>query len=118
MKQNLGLFELGFKKVEEDKHFMAFYLKRYGEFENMNNETLSSMLNCSLSDFYKLSLCKIPESNSISFIEQLNVISNYTGIAILSINKVIKRVNSIITLSDNSTNTFLAAARDKKNKRD
>jgi hypothetical protein len=116
MSETEKLLELAFKKVDEDNDFMAFVLKKYLETEKISEQELLSSLSCSLEDYYKLALCRVPKTDAQNFVERLNNISQYTHISTLELNKIIKRVDAILKFADSSNNnTLLMAARDKKN---
>lgn len=109
------LLKLAFKKVDGDRSFMAFVLTKYLEIECVSEQTLVSELNCSVEDYYKLALCRVPQANAPDFVERLNNISEYTHISMLELNKIIKRVDSILKFADSPNNsTLLMAARDKR----
>lgn len=116
MSETEKLLKLAFKKVDEDSDFMAFVLRKYLETEKISERELLSALNCTLEDYYKLALCRVPKTDAQNFLERLNNISQYTHISALELNKIIKRVGSILKFADSSnSNSLLMAARDKKN---
>jgi len=114
MSDKIKLLELAVKKVSEDHDFMAFYLTRYFQAEKISQQDIISTLNCSLEDYYRLGLCRVPKSNSNNFVEQLNKVSAFTHISALELNKIIKRVHSLQTFSNINDNPILMAARDRK----
>lgn len=115
MSDKLKLFELGFNKVSSDNSFIGFFLIKYAEIEKLSESDLISELKCSSENYYKLGLCKVPGTNDIDFIDRLNKISQYANVSVLELNKIIKRVDSIIKFNVSiHTDTILMAARDKK----
>ncbi len=118
MSDKIKLLQLANVKIADNSEFIAFYLKKYGEFENVSEKEICSNLNCSVEDYYKLALCKAPDVNSNEFASRLNNISQYTGIAVFGLSNIIKRVHSIMKLSENESTTYLMAARDKNKKSD
>jgi len=121
MNNKKKLLELASKKASDDSNFMAFFLKKYMEFEKVTEQDMQLNLKCSSENYYKLALCKIPNANTNDFIDRLNRISNYANASVFELNKIIKRVNSLLLFSDDKSNSYLMAARDqynKKNKKD
>jgi len=110
---------MGAKKAAEDSEFISFILIKYLEMENKSQTELMTELRCSLEDFYKLALCKVPDTQAEDFSARLEKISNYTCIQVFQLNKIIKRVDSVIKLSSaQNNNTFLMAARDREKKKE
>ena len=118
MSDKIRLFELTNNELADDREFMAFYLEKFQEIENISQQDLCSQLNCSSEEYYKLALCKAPEADSTEFISRLNNIGQYTGVSVFGLSSMIKRVNSILTLSGQSHKNYLMAARDKTKKED
>ena len=114
MSDKFKLLELAVKKVCEDRNFMAFYLIRYSQSERISQHDIISSLNCSLENYYRLGLCRVPDANSNNFIEQLNNVSAFTHTSALELNRIIKRVHSLETFSNINDNPILMAARDRK----
>jgi len=117
MNEKEKLLQLAYDKIADNSEFMAFYLKKYGEFEKISEQEICSNLNCSVEDYYKLALCKAPYVNANDFVARLNNISQYTGISVFGLNNIVKRVHSIMTLSENESSAYLMAARDKNKKK-
>lgn len=119
MNDKLKLLELANKKVETDKDFFAFFLSQYLEIEQINKEAILSMLSCDIETYNKLGLCKVPAITESNYLNRLNNIASYLNISVLELNKIIKRVNTVIQLRDSEVpNSYLMAARDKKKKDD
>ena len=113
----IKLLKMAIPKVSNDKKYFAYFLNEYIRIEHMSEENVISNLKCSLEDYYKLSLCKISETNSSNYLSDLNAICSYIDIPIVELNKIIKRVEAINMLSDfNLANGNLMAARDKGKK--
>lgn len=113
MNEQLRLLDLANKKAASDNEFIGYILKKYGEIENHSEVEICAKLNCSLEDYYRLSLCKTPEVNSNDFVEQLNRIATHSNVSMMELNTLIKRVVSILKFSGAQGNSFLMAARDK-----
>lgn len=117
MSDKLKLLELANKKVADDKDFIAYFLVKYCEIEKTTRERVIDNLRCDIEQYYKLSLCRVPNSIENDYIQRLSTICEYTSIPVLELNKIIKRVNST-TAFLNSNDTFLIAARDKNKRND
>lgn len=119
MSHKLKLLKTANKNIETDSGFFAHYLGKYSEIENVSETDIISMLNCTTENYYKLGLCKAPPVNSKDFVQRLNNISDYTGISVLTLNKIIKRVHSVLKISEinkHADTSYLMAARDKNKK--
>jgi len=121
MNDKLKLLEQAVRKAENDSSFIAYFINKYNTFEKTTEQEIISNLNCSLEDYYKLNLCRVPDADANDFIERLNKISQYTNTSMLELNKIIKRVSSILKFAEpadyGNHSAFLMAARDKqKNK--
>jgi hypothetical protein len=99
MSEKIKMLELAAKKASTDSGFLAFLIKKYLEFENLSEQEILLKLNCSEEDYYKLSLCRVPDINAKDFIFRLNNISKYTNASNIELNKIIKRATSILKLS-------------------
>lgn len=118
MSDKIRLLGLANKEMSGNSNFFAFYLKKYGEIESISEQEICSELNCSIKIYQKLALCKAPSASSSDFLNRLNNVSQYTGIPVIPLNKIIKRVDSVIALSRSNNASHLMAARDKKKPRD
>lgn len=118
MTDKLRLLEHAARKVESDSGFIAFLMKKYLETENVSEQEIQSYLHCSVEDYYKLNLCRVPDIKANDFVTRLNKISQHTNTSAIELNKIIKRANSILSLSGSDVEqcNYLLAARDKQNK--
>jgi hypothetical protein len=118
MTDKLRLLEHAARKVESDSGFIAYLMKKYLEAENISEQEILLMLECSVEDYYKLSLCRVPDINASDFVIRLNKISQYTNTSSIGLNRILKRANSVLRLSgsDVEQHNYLIAARDKQNK--
>lgn len=117
MNDKIKLLEFANKKAATDKEFIAYFLNQYLDIEQTTEDAIIAMLNCNTENYYKLGLCKAPNITDNSYLDRLNKISFYVGISSLELNKIIKRVNTVIHLRSiiiNSEKHLLIAARDKK----
>ena len=96
MNNKIKLFELAYKKVVLDNDFMAFIFKKYMEYEKISDQELMLKLKCSLEDYYKLGLCRVPNINASDFVKRLNKISEYSHTSELELNKIL--ISFIINL--------------------
>jgi hypothetical protein len=117
MNDKLKLLEYAAKKVVSENAFMGFLFNRFMETEHVGENDLITLLNCSLEDYYKLCLCKAPDTTAGNYIEKVRELSEYANVQVFELNKIIKRANVIISLSQ-SPNSLLMAARDKTEKKD
>lgn len=115
MTEKVNLLGLAVDKVSSDKSFVAFLMKKYSEYENIPQQNLLSQLRCSEESYYKLCLCKAPDVEASDFLSRLNSISEYSHVSAIELNRVIKRANAILRLSEDEeqARNFLMAARDK-----
>lgn len=118
MSDKIKLLELAFKNISEDRNFLSFYLLKYLDIEKVSQQEVMKNLNSSLENYYRLGLCRVPDSSSSSYIEQLNKISEHSHVSTLGLNTIIKRVDAILKFSDVTDNSFLMAARDRKAKKE
>src|SRR5436190_11765814 len=118
MTDNLRIITHMARKLESDHNFIAYAMKKYGEVEKISEGEICSLLSCSLEDYYKLALCRVPDVNADDFVARLNKISQYGNASIAELNRIIKRVTSIERLGTGALEqrTYLMAARDKHKK--
>lgn len=118
MSEKIKMLELASQKAADDSGFIAYLMKTYLEVENISEQEIQSTLHCSVEDYYKLNLCRVPDVNASDFVIRLNKISQYTNTSAIELNKIIKRANSILRLNGNDIeqHNYLMAARDKQNK--
>lgn len=118
MSEKIKMLELASQKAANDSGFIAYLMKKYLEIENISEQEIQSTLHCSVENYYKLNLCRVPDINANDFVVRLNKISQYTNSSATELNKIIKRANSILRLSGNDVeqHNYLMAARDKQNK--
>ena len=118
MSEKIKMLELASNKAANDSGFIAYLMKKYLEVENISEQEILSTLHCTVEDYYKLNLCRVPDINANDFVTRLNNISQYTNSSAFELNKIIKRANSILRLSgsDVEQHNYLMAARDNQNK--
>jgi hypothetical protein len=118
MSEKIKMLELASNKAANESGFIAYLMKKYLEIENMSEQEILSKLHCTAEDYYKLNLCRIPDINANDYVTRLSKICEYTNTSTLELNKIIKRANSILSLtgSDAEQKSYLMAARDNHNK--
>jgi hypothetical protein len=119
MNDNIKLLEMASKKAATDRDFIAYFLSNYIQIEHTSEDVVMTSLNCNVENYYRLGLCRAPNITDENYLDRLNNICVYIGISTLELNKIIKRVYSILQLREVTTtneNSLLMAARDKKKK--
>jgi len=112
----LNLLKSATARFENDPGFMAYFLKKYCEFEQISESELLSELNCTPDNYYKLALCKAPSVDVKDFNQRLNVIGEYTQIATEKLDLVINHVSTVLAFIASKENTLMAA-RDKEDRK-
>lgn len=116
MNDKIKLLELANRQISSNEEFLAYFLAQYSEIEHVTTEAIMEMLECSIESYYKLGLCKAPITTHANYITELSKITDYIGISAISLNKIIRRVDTIMQLRDNKSENYLMAARDKNKK--
>lgn len=117
MNDKIKLLELANKQIASNEEFVAYFLAQYSEIENATTDTLMEALGCDIESFYKLGLCKAPTAADVNYLTELNKVSDYIGISVIALNKIIRRVDTVMQLrNSNPENAYLMAARDKNKK--
>lgn len=116
MNDKIRLLELAYKKIASNNQFMAYYLAQYVETEQITINIVIEILGCNVENFYKLGLCKAPTVGSINYLNELNKIADYTSISTIELNKILRRVDTVMKFRNSNTKSYLMAARDKNKK--
>lgn len=116
MNDKIKLLELANKQIASNEEFLAYVLNQYSEIEHVTTEAIMEMLECNIESYYKLGLCKAPITAHANYITELNKVTDYVGISAISLNKIIRRVDTIMQLRNSNTENYLMAARDKNKK--
>jgi hypothetical protein len=121
--RTLHQLQLMAAKFQDDPAYMAWIINTYQKQEKFSAHKLIEVLHTTEEIFAKLALCMRPNTNSKDFGKQVAQISEYTKIELLSLLNMIRRVESVITLSNNvgvnsdvisnATNFNFVAARDR-----
>lgn len=111
-------------KLQNNQSYMAWVLFTYQKQERISINKLVEAFNTNDEFLAKLALCKKPNTQSKSFREQINQISQYTGIDTFLLVKIIRQVESVEQLSSIPNDEIqqtskaiqfgFAAARDKE----
>lgn len=117
MNDKIKLLELANKQIASNEGFLAYVLAKYSEIEHVTIEAIMEMLECNIENYYKLGLCKAPVTTHANYITELNKVTDYIGISAMALNKIIRRVDTIMQLRNSSTENYLMAARDKNKKK-
>jgi DNA-binding Xre family transcriptional regulator len=86
----LRLLEITYTKLSADKAFMAYYLERVHSTGSRTREEICDALRCSPEDYFKLGLCKAPETNAVNFEERLQKICSYSNCSFPDLVHIIK----------------------------
>ncbi|MDN5211618.1 hypothetical protein QQ020_06135 [Fulvivirgaceae bacterium BMA12] len=114
MAEDINFLKFAVNRVSDQQEFLAYFLKRYQESEEMSSDHLISILNCSQLDFYRLGLCKTPDVHADDYLDRLNRICEYANISTVELNRIIKTTGVMDSFAEfHSSGTTLMAARDK-----
>lgn len=116
MNDKIKLLELANKQIASNEGFLAYVLNQYSEIEHVTTEAIMEMLECNIEGYYKLGLCKAPITTHANYITELSKVTDYIGISTMPLNKIIRRVDTIMQLRNSNTESYLMAARDKNKK--
>ncbi|MGA2233961.1 MAG: hypothetical protein ABSG23_00580 [Terriglobales bacterium] len=115
------LLERAFEKATELPVFIAGDLRLYGSLNGIPEGKISSFLDCTQKDFYKLGLCKRPDPLSPLFRSQVEKIASYTGVDAQRLAHLLRETDSAKAMQtfqapQMSTRSagYLVAARDKE----
>jgi hypothetical protein len=115
------LLARAFEKAAERPLFIAGDLLLYGSLNGMAATSVSSYLNCTLNGFYRLGLCKKPDSLSPSFRSQVEKIAFYVGAHPQRLGSLLREADSVRAMQavnpsqlSSPVAGFLMAARDKE----
>ena len=110
MNDKIKLLELANKQIASNEAFLAYFLAQYSEIEHVTAEATMEMLECNYENYYKLGLCKAPITTHANYITELNKVADYIGISAIVLNKIIRRVDTIMQLRNSNTENYLMAA--------
>lgn len=121
--RNLHQLQIMATKLQSDPSYMAWVINTYQKQERFSLSKLIEVLQVNEEILAKLALCKRPITNSKEFHKQVHQISEYINIEPFQLVKIIRQVESVITLSGkpdlnageirNLAQLGVAAARDK-----
>jgi hypothetical protein len=114
-------------RLEDDPAFMSHVLARYCQFEGLDKDALAVELGIPLSLLARLALCKRPDSDSPTFIDEISQIADFVLVDERRLSQIIREVDSLNALSraviegktedvisgNPFSNSILAAARDR-----
>jgi len=113
---NVNMSQIMLNKLSQRQDYFAWYLSQYKINENHNTEQMINFLQTSEKDIERLSMCRVPNSKAFDFMQKIKVIANFTNVDSFKLIMVIRKVESILALRNNSTaaTQMLLAAREKK----
>jgi len=100
--QTLYQLQLMATKLQDDPAYMAWIINACQKQEKFSAHKLIEVLHTTEGTLAKLALCKRPDANSKDFGKQVAQISEYTEIDLLLLVNMIRRVESIVALSNNA----------------
>ncbi len=110
--------ELLIKKASLNREYLASYIERYMQFENIDKENIKLLLGCSEDNYFKLCVCLAPELEAEDFKERIDKIAAATSTSSLSIIRILKRVDMLQSIGDSDVMLMAARMKESKNERD
>lgn len=84
--EKVKFLKFAIEQLKNNELFIANSLNDYIISKNLTEEQLILKLECSVVNYYKLALCKLPEKD---FDERLKIICNYSGINFENVKKIL-----------------------------
>jgi hypothetical protein len=100
--QTLHQLQLMVTKVQDNSAYMSWIISAYQKQEKLTPHKLIEVLHTTEETLAKLALCKCPDTKSKDFSKQVVQISEYTKIDSLLLLKMIRQVESVMALSNNT----------------
>lgn len=107
MNTDLNFLKHAITSLENDQEFMAHTLKKYRDFEQISEPAMLDFLSCTMNDYYKLALCRIPDTDKSDYLSRMNAISEYTNIEPDKLLRLIKHVRIGLALDKQQGTYFL-----------
>lgn len=107
MNTDLNFLKHAITSLENDQEFMAHTLKKYRDFEQISEPAMLDFLSCTMNDYYKLALCRIPDTDKSDYLSRMNAISEYTNIEPGKLLRLIKHVRIGLALDKQQGTYFL-----------
>ena len=101
----------------DDSFFLGWALNQYKKANKLNDKQLGNWLECSPDNIKKLGLCRFPDDNSENFQQDVIRIAKYVSCNPDKLIILVREVASVESLkmnSEESSDGFLMAARDRK----
>lgn len=118
MSDKLLLMKKAFNKLCINKEFMAYFLARYSDLENLTIGQVLLQLKCLEEDYFRLALCKVPFGDTADDFKNTQDLGNYVQVDTSALWQIIKYVNNLDKLYLESSDRFLMAARQLTKKND
>lgn len=109
------------ERAQGDPFFFGWVIHNYLTIHSETQEQLANRLSCSLPQLDNLSLCLLPDEHDERFLEKIQKVAQYVGVAqdiLLSIIREVQSLGALREISDLETPQMLKAARDRKTKPD
>ena len=84
-------------RLKSNPSFMSWVLATYQKQDHVSETNLINILNTTPDMFYRLALCKRPDSNRPEFIDEIRQLANYTSIDPARLANLIRQVEALET---------------------
>jgi hypothetical protein len=84
-------------RLKSNPSFMSWVLATYQKQEHVSETNVIDILNTTPEMFYRLALCKRPDSNRPEFIDEIRQLANYTSIDPAHLANLIRQVEALET---------------------
>src|SRR5260221_10256027 len=99
--RTLHQLQLMMTKLQDNPAYMVWIIRAYQKQEKFSTNKLIEVLQTTEEILAKLALCKRPDTNSKDFSKQVKQLSEYTKIDSLLLMEMIRRVESVMAISNN-----------------
>ena len=86
------------RKAAARREYLAYYLVRYQEQEELTEEAMMEFVGCFGEDYYRLALCQVPDTQGADFAVRLDRVAAYAGASTMKVAQVIRQVAALEAL--------------------
>lgn len=86
------------RKAAARREYLAYYLVQYQQQEELTEEAMMEFVGCSDEDYYRLALCKVPDTQGADFAVRLDRVAAYAGASTVQVAQVIRQVAALEAL--------------------